>query len=306
MFAGQILEIEGLETLKCEQAFELSDASAERSAAGCTIKLGKDSIAEYLKSNIVLLRWMIAEGYGDVRTLKRRIASMEAWLENPVLMEADKDAQYHKVYDIDLNTITEPILCCPNDPDDAKTLTEIGEEKIDEVFIGSCMTNIGHFRAAGELLKEFEGQLPTRLWVAPPTKMDEAQLTAEGYYATYGKVGARTEMPGCSLCMGNQARIAEKSTAVSTSTRNFPNRLGQGADVFLASAELAAIAAIMGKLPTKDEYLKLYSSLASKTDSTYKYLNFHQADSYIAAAKAIEIDKDVLESARKSHAAFIA
>merc|ERR1712203_871553 len=244
-------------------------------AAGCAIKLDKEPIAEYLNSNIVMLRWMIAEGYGDARTLKRRIASMEAWLENPQLMEADKGAQYHKVYEIDLSTITEPILCCPNDPDDAKTLTEIGQEKIDEVFIGSCMTNIGHFRAAGELLKSFNGQLPTRLWVAPPTKMDEAQLTAEGYYATYGKVGARTEMPGCSLCMGNQARIAEKSTAVSTSTRNFPNRLGQGANVFLASAELAAIAAILGKLPTNDEYLKLYGSLGQKK-GVYEYMNFHK------------------------------
>merc|ERR1719350_2408338 len=249
MFAGQILEIEGLETLKCEQAFELSDASAERSAAGCTIKLGKDSIAEYLKSNIVMLKWMIAEGYGDVRTLKRRIASMEAWLANPVLMEADPGAQYHKVYEIDLNNITEPILCCPNDPDDAKTLTEIGEEKIDEVFIGSCMTNIGHFRAAGELLRDFSGQLPTRLWIAPPTKMDEAMLIAEGFYSIYGKAGARTEMPGCSLCMGNQARVADEATVVSTSTRNFPNRLGQGANVFLASAELSAVAAIVGRLP---------------------------------------------------------
>merc|ERR1719410_2861558 len=219
IFAGRILEIEGLNTLKCEQAFELSDASAERSAAGCTIKLNKEPIIEYLTSNIVMLKWMIAEGYGDVRTLKRRIASMEAWLANPVLMEADKDAEYRKVYEIDLATIKEPILCCPNDPDDAKTLSEIGAEKIDEVFIGSCMTNIGHFRAAGELLKGHTGQLPTRLWVAPPTKMDEAQLTAEGYYSVYGSVGARTEMPGCSLCMGNQARVADKTTVVSTSTR---------------------------------------------------------------------------------------
>merc|ERR1712203_417183 len=275
-------------------------------AAGCAIKLDKEPIAEYLNSNIVMLRWMIAEGYGDARTLKRRIASMEAWLENPQLMEADKGAQYHKVYEIDLATITEPILCCPNDPDDAKTLSEIGQEKIDEVFIGSCMTNIGHFRAAGELLKSFHGQLPTRLWVAPPTKMDEAQLTAEGYYATYGKVGARTEMPGCSLCMGNQARIAAKSTAVSTSTRNFPNRLGQGADVYLASAELAAVAAIMGKLPSKDEYLKYYESLASKKDSTYKYLNFHLTDNYVEAAKNVSIEQDVLDSAKKQYAEFVA
>merc|ERR1712050_551344 len=210
IFSGKVLEIEGFPTMKCEQAFELSDASAERSAAGCSIKLDKEPIAEYLKSNIVMLKWMIAEGYGDARTIKRRIASMEAWLENPVLLEADKEATYHKVFEIDLNKITEPILCCPNDPDDAKTLSDIGEEKIDEVFIGSCMTNIGHFRAAGELLKGFKGQLPTRLWVAPPTKMDEAQLTAEGFYSVYGAVGARTEMPGCSLCMGNQARVAAK------------------------------------------------------------------------------------------------
>merc|ERR1711933_265747 len=261
IFNGGVLEIEGFNKLKCEQAFELSDASAERTAAGCTIKLDKEPIAEYLKSNIVMLKWMIAEGYGDVRTIKRRIASMEAWLENPVLLEADKEAEYHTTFDIDLSTIKEPVLCCPNDPDDAKTLTEIGEEKIDEVFIGSCMTNIGHFRAAGELLKDFTGQLPTRLWVAPPTKMDESQLTAEGYYSVYGAVGARTEMPGCSLCMGNQARVADKATVVSTSTRNFPNRLGQGADVFLSSAELAAVAAIMGKLPTKEEYLKYYGQI---------------------------------------------
>merc|ERR1712151_1017126 len=229
IFAGRILEIEGLDHLKCEQAFELSDASAERSAAGCTIKLPKEPIAEYLTSNIVMLKWMIAEGYGDARTMKRRIASMEAWLENPVLMEADKGAEYLKTYEIDLSTITEPILCCPNDPDDAKTLTEIGQEKIDEVFIGSCMTNIGHFRAAGEVLRNVETGLPTRLWLSPPTKMDEAVLTAEGFYDVYKKVGARTEMPGCSLCMGNQARVADKATVVSTSTRNFPNRLGNGA-----------------------------------------------------------------------------
>merc|ERR1712032_423167 len=250
---GRILEIEGVENLKVEQAFELSDASAERSAAGCAVKLNKEPIIEYLNSNITMLKWMIAEGYGDARTMKRRIASMEAWLANPVLMEADAAAEYHKVYDIDMTTIKEPVLCCPNDPDDAKTLSDIAGRKIDEVFIGSCMTNIGHFRAAGELLKGYDGQLPTRLWISPPTKMDEARLTAEGFYSVYGKVGARTEMPGCSLCMGNQARVAEKSTVVSTSTRNFPNRLGQGADVFLASAELASVAAIMGKLPTREE-----------------------------------------------------
>merc|ERR1712012_454906 len=263
-------------------------------------------MGEYMTSNVVMFKWMISEGYGDVRTIKRRIAAMEAWLENPALMEADKDATYHKVYDIDLATVTEPVLCCPNDPDDAKTLTEIGEEKIDEVFIGSCMTNIGHFRAAGELLKGHKGQLPTRLWVAPPTKMDEAQLTAEGYYSVYGQVGARTEMPGCSLCMGNQARVAAKSTVVSTSTRNFPNRLGQGANVYLASAELAAISAILGRLPSKSEYLELYSSLLPKKAETYKYLNFDQYENFVKSAEGVTIDGEVLESAKKTHAAFVA
>merc|ERR1712038_1415981 len=285
IFAGRILEIEGLNTLKCEQAFELSDASAERSAAGCAIALDKEPIAEYLTSNMTMLKWMISEGYGDARTLTRRIASMEAWLANPVLMKADPKADYHKVYEIDLATITEPVLCCPNDPDDAKTLSEIGTEKIDEVFIGSCMTNIGHFRAAGELLKGHTGQLPTRLWVAPPTKMDEAQLTAEGYYSVYGQVGARTEMPGCSLCMGNQARVAAKSTVVSTSTRNFPNRLGQGADVFLASAELAAVTSILGRLPTKAEYLEYEQKLDKDRADTYRYLNFHLLDTYVEKSK---------------------
>merc|ERR1712129_533977 len=253
-----------------------------------------------------MLKWMISEGYGDARTLKRRIASMEAWLANPVLLEADKGAEYRKVYEIDMATITEPILCCPNDPDDAKTVSEIGDVKIDDVFIGSCMTNIGHFRAAGELLKGVKGQLPTRLWVAPPTKMDEAQLTAEGFYSVYGSVGARTEMPGCSLCMGNQARVAAKSTVVSTSTRNFPNRLGQGANVYLASAELAAIAAILGRLPTKAEYLEQYEALAKKKDTTYRYLNFDQYDNYKSKADTVDIDTEVRDTAKKSYAAFIA
>lgn len=306
IFAGNVLEIEGLENLKCEQAFELSDASAERSAAGCSIKLNKEPIIEYLKSNIVMLKWMISEGYGDVRTIERRIASMEAWLQNPVLMTADSKAQYKKVYEIDLSTIKEPVLCCPNDPDDAKTLSEIGEQKIDEVFLGSCMTNIGHFRAAGELLRNYTGQLPTRLWVAPPTKMDEQQLTSEGYYSIYGKVGARTEMPGCSLCMGNQARVADKATVVSTSTRNFPNRLGQGANVYLASAELAAIAAILGKLPTQAEYHELYQTLVSKKDTTYTYLNFNQYDVYNDKAKDVTINADVLKEAKQKYASFIA
>merc|ERR1719223_2226464 len=305
-FSGRVLEIEGLPDLTCEQAFELSDASAERSAAGCSIELDKEPIIEYLTSNIVMLKWMIAQGYGDARTLERRIASMEAWLENPVLMEADPQAEYHKVYEIDLSTIKEPILCCPNDPDDAKTLSEIGEQKIDEVFIGSCMTNIGHFRAAGEMLRNFNGQLPTRLWIAPPTKMDEALLTAEGFYSIYGKVGARTEMPGCSLCMGNQARVADKATVVSTSTRNFPNRLGQGANVYLASAELAAVAAILGRLPTKAEYMELYSSLAANKDKTYSYLNFDQYADYTKKADEVQIDADLRETAKKNHAAFVA
>jgi len=306
VFAGRILEIEGLNKLKCEQAFELSDASAERSAAGCTIKLDKDPIIEYLNSNVTMLKWMISEGYGDERTIKRRIAAMEAWLENPQLMEADKDAQYFKVFDIDLEKITEPILCCPNDPDDAKTLTEIGTTKIDEVFIGSCMTNIGHFRAAGELLRGFVGgTLPTRLWVAPPTKMDEAQLTKEGFYSIYGKVGARTEMPGCSLCMGNQARVEAGASVVSTSTRNFPNRLGQGANVYLASAELAAVSAIMGRLPTKDEYMEANSALVEKRDSTYIYLNFDQYEQYSSKAGTVEIDEDVKTTAKKNYSDFI-
>merc|ERR1719469_1465876 len=288
IFAGRVLEIEGVNTLTCEQAFELSDASAERSAAGCAIKLDKEPVIEFLTSNIVMLKWMIAEGYGDPRTLERRAASMQAWLQNPVLLEADKGAAYHKIYEIDLATVTEPILCCPNDPDDAKTLSEIGEVKIDEVFIGSCMTNIGHFRAAGELLKTFDGQLPTRLWVAPPTKMDEAQLTAEGFYSIYGKVGARTEMPGCSLCMGNQARVADNVTVVSTSTRNFPNRLGQGANVYLSGAELAAVAAILGKLPTQAEYMKFYESL-SKAKNVYTYLNFDKYESFTEKADTVKI-----------------
>jgi len=303
VFSGRILEIEGFPDMKCEQAFELSDASAERSASGCSVHLNKEPVAEYLTSNITMLKWMIAEGYGDARTMKRRIASMEAWLENPQLMKADKDATYHKVFEINLNEIKEPILCCPNDPDDARTLSELAGEKIDEVFIGSCMTNIGHFRAAGELLKGVESQLPTRLWVAPPTKMDEAQLSAEGYYSVYGKVGARTEMPGCSLCMGNQARVADKSTVVSTSTRNFPNRLGRGANVYLASAELAAVAAIMGKLPTNEEYLKYHASIPQKG---YEYLNFDQQDNYVAAGKDITIDAEVSQAAKQQYAAFTA
>ena len=286
-FSGRVLEIEGLEHLTAEQAFELSDASAERSAAGCTITLSEESVAEYLKSNITLLRWMISNGYGDERTIERRAKAMEDWLANPQLMRADKDAEYAHIIEIDLNEIKEPILCAPNDPDDARKLSHVAGTKIDEVFIGSCMTNIGHFRAAGKLLEQHKGSLPTRLWLAPPTKMDQHQLTQEGYYGTFGRAGARMEMPGCSLCMGNQARIAAKSTAVSTSTRNFPNRLGDGADVFLASAELAAVASILGKLPTTAEYLVYAEKINTMASDVYRYLNFDQMDEYQKAASSV-------------------
>jgi len=291
IFSGRILEIEGLSHLKCEQAFELSDASAERSAAGCTIKLDEAPIREYIQSNIVMLKWMIDEGYGDARTIERRINNMENWLTNPQLMEADKDAEYAAVIDIDLNEIKEPILCAPNDPDDARLLSQVAGDKIDEVFLGSCMTNIGHFRAAGKMLDQFEGQLPTRLWVSPPTKMDAAQLTAEGYYSIYGRVGARLEMPGCSLCMGNQARVGDSTTVVSTSTRNFPNRLGKGANVYLASAELAAVASILGRIPSPEEYLQYANFLEKDRDDTYRYLNFDQIDEFVNSANNVNIDK---------------
>ena len=287
IFSGRILEIEGLPDLKCEQAFELSDASAERSAAGCTIKLNEEPIIEYLNSNVVMLKWMISEGYGDARTIERRIARMEEWLANPVLMEADKDAEYAAVIDINLDDIKEPILALPNDPDASALLSEVAGDKIDEVFIGSCMTNIGHFRAAGKLLDKVSEPIPTRLWVAPPTKMDEAQLTEEGYYSIFGSAGARTEMPGCSLCMGNQARVAPGCTVVSTSTRNFPNRLGQGSNVYLASAELAAVSSIMGRLPTPEEYLKYMDQVDATAADTYRYLNFDQLPNYLASAKNV-------------------
>ncbi|ELY5889490.1 bifunctional aconitate hydratase 2/2-methylisocitrate dehydratase [Cronobacter sakazakii] len=287
IFSGRILEIEGLPDLKVEQAFELTDASAERSAAGCTIKLNKEPIIEYLNSNIVLLKWMIAEGYGDRRTLERRIQGMEKWLADPQLLEADADAEYAAVIEIDLNEIKEPILCAPNDPDDARLLSDVTGDKIDEVFIGSCMTNIGHFRAAGKLLDTHKGQLPTRLWVAPPTRMDAAQLTEEGYYSVFGKSGARIEIPGCSLCMGNQARVADGATVVSTSTRNFPNRLGTGANVYLASAELAAVAALIGRLPTPEEYQQFMSQVDKTAVDTYRYLNFDQLDQYTEKADGV-------------------
>ncbi|MFN3563150.1 MAG: bifunctional aconitate hydratase 2/2-methylisocitrate dehydratase [Moraxella osloensis] len=290
VFNGRILEIEGLENLTVEQAFELSDASAERSAAGCTITLSEESVKEYLTSNITLLKWMISEGYGDARTIARRIKGMEAWLANPTLLRADADAEYAADITIDMSAIKEPILCCPNDPDDAKTLSDVAGDKIDEVFIGSCMTNIGHFRAAGALLKEVPaGSLTTRLWIAPPTKMDARQLMDEGLYNVYAQAGARIEMPGCSLCMGNQARIAPKSTAVSTSTRNFPNRLGQGANVYLASAELASVAAVLGRLPTNEEYQQYAGKLNSMSADIYKYLNFDRMSEYTEEANKINV-----------------
>lgn len=290
VFNGRILEIEGLEDLTVEQAFELSDASAERSAAGCTITLSEESVKEYLTSNITLLKWMISEGYGDARTIARRIKGMESWFANPTLLRADADAEYAADITIDMSAIKEPILCCPNDPDDAKTLADVAGDKIDEVFIGSCMTNIGHFRAAGALLKEVPaGSLSTRLWIAPPTKMDARQLMDEGLYNVYAQAGARTEMPGCSLCMGNQARIAPKSTAVSTSTRNFPNRLGQGANVYLASAELASVAAVLGRLPTNEEYQQYAGKLNSMSADIYKYLNFDRMSEYTEEANKINV-----------------
>lgn len=289
-FNGRILEIEGLEDLTVEQAFELSDASAERSAAGCTITLSEESVTEYLNSNITLLKWMISEGYGDARTISRRIEAMQEWLANPSLMRADEDAEYAVDMTIDMSQIKEPILCCPNDPDDAKTLSDVAGDTIDEVFIGSCMTNIGHFRAAGKLLQEVPaGSLKTRLWIAPPTKMDARQLMEEGYYNIYAQAGARTEMPGCSLCMGNQARIAPKSTAVSTSTRNFPNRLGQGANVYLASAELASVAAVLGKLPTNEEYQQYAGMLNSMGGEVYRYMNFDKMAEYTEEADKINV-----------------
>jgi len=298
-FSGRILEIQGLPNLTCEQAFELSDASAERSAAGCSIQLNKEPIIEYLNSNMVMLKWMINQGYGDARTIERRVAKMEAFVAEPKLLEADDNAEYAHEIHINMSELKEPVLCAPNDPDDARLLSEVEGTHIDEVFIGSCMTNIGHFRAAGKLLESVEGELPTRLWIAPPTRMDEAQLTAEGYYAIYGRVGARTEMPGCSLCMGNQARVADKSTVVSTSTRNFPNRLGKGANVYLASAELAAIAAINGKLPTVPEYLDTMVEINTTAADTYRYLNFDQLDNYVAEADKVELSDNYYPALEK-------
>ena len=284
IFSGRILEIEGLEELTVEQAFELSDASAERSAAGCTIKLSESTIGSYLKSNIVLLRSMIAEGYGDPRTLERRVRNMEKWLEKPDLLEADADAEYAAIIEIDLAEVTEPVVCAPNDPDDARLLRQVAGDQVDEVFIGSCMTNIGHFRATGKLLDQHTGGVAARMWICPPTRMDEYQLMEEGYYAIFGRAGARTEMPGCSLCMGNQARVAPKSTVLSTSTRNFPNRLGEGANVYLTSAELAAVGAILGRLPTPEEYMSYADELDSMAGEIYRYMNFNEIQSFQALA----------------------
>ncbi|MEY4683722.1 MAG: bifunctional aconitate hydratase 2/2-methylisocitrate dehydratase [Pseudomonadota bacterium] len=280
IFNGRILEIEGLPDLKVEQAFELADASAERSAAACTVRLNKDPVQEYLTSNISLLGWMIREGYGDARTLQRRIDAMEAWLSNPELLEPDHDAEYAEIIEIDLDEIREPLLCCPNDPDDVKPLSEVAGTSIDEVFLGSCMTNIGHFRAAGHILENHSQQVPGRLWIVPPTRMDQAELTSEGFYGIFGKAGARTEVPGCSLCMGNQARTAEGATVVSTSTRNFPNRMGANTQVFLASAELASVCSVLGKIPTPSEYMTFMSGLAAKANETYRYMNFDQMKDY--------------------------
>ena len=295
IFSGRCLEIEGLPNLKIEQAFELSDASAERSASGCTVLLDEEPILEYLKSNIVLLRWLISEGYGDARTLERRAQKMEQWIQNPVLLKPDNNAKYAATIEIDLNEIKEPLLACPNDPDDIKTLSEIGEDKIDEVFIGSCMTNIGHFRAAGKLLKD-TSSLPTRLWISPPTRMDKFQLEQEGFYDIFKKAGVRTEVPGCSLCMGNQARVEPNATVVSTSTRNFPNRLGDGADVYLASAELAAISSILGKLPTNDEYQSFMSEINTMSADIFRYMNFNEIKSYKDAADNAKLPAVTIES----------
>ena len=287
IFSGRILEIEGLPNLKVEQAFELSDASAERSAAGCTVHLNKEPVIEYINSNIVLLKNMIAQGYADARTIGRRIQAMEAWLANPQLLQADKDAEYTEVIEIDLSEIKEPIVCCPNDPDDAKTLSDVSGAKIDEVFIGSCMTNIGHFRAASKLL-EGKRDIPVKLWMAPPTKMDAQQLTEEGHYGVFGNAGARMEMPGCSLCMGNQAQVKEGATVMSTSTRNFPNRLGKNTFVYLGSAELSAICSKLGRIPTQAEYLADMGVINADGSKIYKYLNFNQIDSYQEVADGVK------------------
>ena len=287
VFNGRILEIEGLPDLKVEQAFEFADASAERSANGCTVKLNKEPIIEYIKSNIALIQNLIEQGYEDKRTLFRRMKGMEAWLENPILLEADKNAEYASVIEIDLNEIKEPLIACPNDPDNIKKLSEISGNKIDEVFIGSCMTNIGHYRAAAKVLEDTE-KLPTRLWIVPPTRMDETELKKEGVYNVFSRLGARTEIPGCSLCMGNQARVENEAHVFSTSTRNFDNRMGKDAQVYLGSAELSAICAALGKIPSLSEYLEIMSKKLKDTESIYRYLNFNLMPDYIPK-KVIEI-----------------
>jgi aconitate hydratase 2 / 2-methylisocitrate dehydratase len=288
LFSGRILEIEGLPDLKVEQAFELSDASAERSAAGCAVHLSKEPIMEYMTSNITLMKWMIANGYEDKRTLARRIASMEAWLAKPELLAPDADAEYAAVIEIDLADITEPIVACPNDPDDVKVLSEVAGAKIDEVFVGSCMTNIGHFRAASKLL-EGKSDIPVRLWIAPPTKMDQQVLMSEGHYGTLGRTGARMEMPGCSLCMGNQAQVRKGSTAMSTSTRNFPNRLGLDTQVYLGSAELASVCAMLGKIPTKEEYMANIGVLDKNAADIYRYMNFDKIAEFSDVADTVKM-----------------
>jgi aconitate hydratase 2/2-methylisocitrate dehydratase len=288
VFSGRILEIEGLPDLKVEQAFELSDASAERSASGCTVHLNPEPVIEYMTSNVVLMKHMIAQGYQDRRTLERRIKAMEAWLANPQLLRADADAEYAAVIEVDLDQLTEPVLCCPNDPDDARPLSAVAGAPIDEVFIGSCMTNIGHFRAASKLL-EGRRDIPVKLWIAPPTKMDAAELTKEGHYGVFGSAGARTEMPGCSLCMGNQAQVREGATVVSTSTRNFPNRLGKNTNVYLASAELAAIASKLGRIPTVAEYHADMGVINADGAAIYRYMNFDQIEEYADAAQAVTV-----------------
>ena len=288
IFSGRCLEIEGLPNLKIEQAFELSDASAERSASGCTVKLDKEPVIEYLKSNITLLRWMISDGYHDPKTLERRAREMENWINNPILMEADDDAEYAAVIDIPLDEITEPLLCCPNDPDDVKPLSEVAGNIVDETFIGSCMTNIGHFRAAGKLLDKY-GKSKTRLWVVPPTRMDEHQLTEEGYYEIFNNSEARVEIPGCSLCMGNQARAADNSVMVSTSTRNFPNRMGDGTDVYLASSEVTAITSLLGRIPNLEEYKEYMTDLNTMSEEVFRFMNFNEIENYLDKVRKMDI-----------------
>jgi aconitate hydratase 2/2-methylisocitrate dehydratase len=288
IFNGRVLEIEGLPTMKVEQAFELTDASAERSAAACTVKLDKEPVIEYLKSNITLIEAMIADGYEDARTLQRRADAMKEWIANPSLMEPDSDAEYAAVIEIDLNEVVEPILACPNDPDNVKLLSDVAGETIHEVFLGSCMTNIGHYRAAGEVMKG-EGKIAVeKFWIVPPTRMDEQQLINEGYYETYNAIGARTEVPGCSLCMGNQASSREGATVFSTSTRNFDNRLGKDTQVFLGSAELASVCAKLGKIPTVEEYMSIVpQKLAGKYENVYRYLNFNEIENYTLQARSV-------------------